>query len=315
MYDRVIKKDPVDPYESTVVDIKGNRDAKNNLKSNLKIVITVIQGKEMDFAKSFSFNKKNIIIGRNKNNDISINDEKISKIHCEINVISNHQIEQIVIVDLNSTNGTYVNGESINQKSMKSGDKIEIGDTVLRLSYDDDIEREYHTKLFDFAAKDSLTELYNKRYIINELENQIKIAKRNKRVFSLVIFDIDNFKNVNDVHGHLAGDEILKKIASILKDTLREQDISGRIGGEEFLTILPETTVDGAFILANRVRKRVEEFELIFHKSKIKITISAGISQFELHSSDITNLFKMADNALYKAKKSGKNKVIRAYFK
>jgi len=308
-------EDPVDPFEKTVVDIKDSRTSKNSFKSGPTLVLTVIQGKEMDFGKSFNFSKSNILIGRNKNNDIGIDDVKISKIHCEIRVIKNTNIEQILIRDLNSTNGTYVNGERIDQRPVISGDKIGVGDTVLRLGYNDDIEKEYHTKLFEFAAKDSLTGLYNKRYIVNELENHSRIAKRNNRVFSLAIFDIDNFKEINDTHGHLAGDEYLKAIALIFNKVLRGQDIAGRIGGEEFLIILPETNLDGAFKLANRLRKKVEELKIDFHGDQISTTISGGVSQFEEKISNAELLLKVADKALYEVKKSGKNKIIRVYVK
>jgi len=306
---------PEDPYESTVVDFK---DIKSDLlggKKDQTIILTVIQGREMDFGKSFSLAKKNIFVGRNKGNDIGINDEKISKIHCEIIVIQNHQIEQIIIRDLNSTNGTYVNGELITQKVLKSGDKIEIGDTVLRLGYDDAVEKEYHTKLFNFAARDSLTGLYNKRYILNELENQSRIARRNARFFSVVIFDLDDFKTINDQYGHLAGDEYLKEVASILNKELREQDISGRIGGEEFLSVLPETELEGAFQLANRVLKKVASYRLYYHGQYIQSTVSAGLAQFNAEQSDILQLLRIADQALYEAKKTGKNKAIKVYSK
>lgn len=304
---------PDDPYESTVVDFKAEKSNLDGGSKEQAIILTVIQGSEMDFGKSYNLSKRNIFIGRNKGNDISIHDEKISKIHCEIIVIQNHQIEQIIIRDLNSTNGTYVNGDVVTHKVLKSGDKIELGDTVLRLGYDDEIEKEYHTKLFNFAARDSLTGLYNKRYILNELENQSRIARRNQRTFSVVIYDLDNFKAINDQYGHLAGDEYLKEVAVILNKALREQDISGRIGGEEFLSILPETDVEGAFQLADRIRKKVEIYRLYYHGQYIKSTISAGVATFNIEQLDILQLLRVADQALYEAKKTGKNKVIKVY--
>ena len=104
--------------------------------------------------------------------------------------------------------------------------------------------------------------MYNKRFIINELENYCRIARRSSRAFSIIMIDIDDFKKINDRFGHLSGDEYLKQFAGLIHASLRDQDIAGRIGGEEFLIILPETAIDGALQLAVRVRKRVEEFVL-----------------------------------------------------
>jgi diguanylate cyclase (GGDEF)-like protein len=181
---------------------------------------------------------------------------------------------------------------------------------VLQVSYNDDIEVEYHTKLFTFAATDALTGLYNRRYIFNELENQSKIARRNSRVYSLVLIDIDDFKRLNDTYGHLAGDDYLKRLSFVISQSLREQDICGRVGGEEFLIILPETQLEGALNLANRIREQIEKTEVRHRGYTIKTTISVGVSQFDLYLSDDRTLFELADLALQKAKKTGKNKVI-----
>ncbi|MCP5104822.1 MAG: GGDEF domain-containing protein, partial [bacterium] len=168
------------------------------------------------------------------------------------------------------------------------------------------------SKLFTFAATDSLTGLYNRRYTINELENQSKIARRNNRIFSLVIIDIDDFKKVNDNYGHLAGDDYLKKTAFVINRCLREQDICGRVGGEEFLVILPETRLEGAINLASRIREQIEQTRLIYRDQSIQTTICAGVSQFGLHATHSRELFKKADDALQKAKNTGKNKIVSA---
>lgn len=299
-----------DPNETTVVDKKNLQNAFDHFTGDsLTIYFAVLHGAEVDFGKHFNFTKSPIFIGRDKTNSICLKDEKVSKFHCEINMAWNQDSGQVIIKDLNSTNGTYINGGIIKHAVLKSGDKIGVGDTVFRVSYNDEIEEEYHSKLFSFAAIDALTGLYNRRYILNELENQSKIARRNKRVFSLIVIDIDNFKKINDDHGHLAGDEYLKKMALVVNRCLREQDICGRYGGEEFLIILPETRLDGAFKLANRIREQIEETEIIQTGSFIKATISAGISQFGLHAYDSQSLFEKADMALQKAKNTGKNRV------
>jgi two-component system cell cycle response regulator len=307
---------PLDTEEMTVIDRRKTTLARKKQKTKLNIILTVIQGSETDFGKSYSFTQDCIRIGRDQKIEVTgvnvgLNDLKVSKVHCEISSIKTDELEQIVIKDLDSTNGTYVNGEIIRQRILTPGDKITIGETILRFSYNDEIEEEYHTRLFTFAATDALTGLYNRRYILNELENQHKIAKRNERTYSLVVIDIDDFKKINDTFGHPAGDEFLKKFAYVINHILREQDIPGRVGGEEFLIILPETSIDGAFRLADRIRERIQKTELIYEGSRIKTTISAGVSQFAFNT-DSHALFRLADHALYKAKQSGKNLVVKA---
>ena len=303
----------IDPWDKTVHDRRFDLPANDAQKIENSIILTIIDGHEIDFGKHFLLDKNKISLGRDSTNDIAVNDEKISKVHCEITIKKNsREIEQITIRDLASTNGTFVNSEAITESTIHAGDKIQIGDTVLSLSYNDELEKEYHAKLFNYAVRDAHTGLYNKRFILNELENISRIARRNGRAFSIIIIDIDDFKQINDFYGHLSGDEYLKKLAELFFQTLREQDIAGRIGGEEFLIILPETTMEGAFQLAVRIRKNVEEFILPFLNFKIRTTISAGVCQFENSVTHVNELLDIADQALYEAKRSGKNNVMQA---
>jgi len=300
-----------DLYEETIFDRQLVPAVNGSEKAEQSIVLTVIAGNESDFGKHFVLERKRTAIGREKFNDIALNDGKVSKAHCELSVIrSSRGVEQICILDLDSTNGTYVNNEAVVQTALKAGDKIQVGGTILQLSYSDEIEREYHAKLFDFAARDALTGMYNKRFIVNELENYFRIARRSSRAFSIIMLDIDDFKLINDRYGHLSGDEYLKRLAGLIRASLRDQDIAGRIGGEEFLILLPETAIEGALQLAVRIRKKVEEFVLPVKDQEARTTISAGVCQYERGIKDVKELLDLADQAMYEAKKSEKNKVM-----
>jgi diguanylate cyclase (GGDEF)-like protein len=159
------------------------------------------------------------------------------------------------------------------------------------------------------AIIDPLTGAYNKREILDQLKRHLMIYLRyQKNYFSIVMFDIDFFKKVNDTYGHLAGDFVLKELSLLTKDLIRESDIFGRFGGEEFIIILPETKVVGAIKLAERLRKRVEEHNFIYNNEKISITISAGVTSVSLTDS-VESLIDRCDIALYEAKKNGRNKV------
>ncbi len=304
-----------DFFDETICDRGVAAPAGDRKKAEQSIMLIVIAGNEVDFGKQFVLENEEISLGREGGNDIVLHDEKISKVHCVISILkSGRGIERIDVRDQGTTNGTCINGEPAIRATLMAGDKIQIGDTVLLLSYNDEIEKEYHAKLFDFAARDALTGLYNKRYVLNELENHCRIARRNVRVFSIIMVDIDDFKQINDRYGHLCGDEYLKQIAGLFRRSLREQDIAGRVGGEEFLIILPETAIEGAFQLAVRIRKNVEAFVMHHRDFTVRTTISAGVCQFENAIHDVQEFLDLADRALYEAKKAEKNKVMQALF-
>jgi diguanylate cyclase (GGDEF)-like protein/PAS domain S-box-containing protein len=161
-------------------------------------------------------------------------------------------------------------------------------------------------ELEKFASIDKLTGIYNRRMLDTFLQKEIEVAKRHKDNLSLIIIDIDFFKLVNDTYGHLVGDNVLKQLSKIISENIRISDIFGRYGGEEFLIICTKTSEDSAFILAEKLRKEIENFR--FEKVGYK-TISLGISSLK-KDDNIELLFKKADEALYEAKKSGRNKSI-----
>ena len=167
-------------------------------------------------------------------------------------------------------------------------------------------------KLIEIANKDHLTNLYNRRYFHEISQTLIKIAHREKSFLSLLMLDIDKFKRVNDIYGHIIGDNVLTKLAQILKQLTRESDILVRFGGEEFIIILPNTSIDGAVSIANKIREEVEDQEITIDENNIlKFTISIGVAQCDCKVDlIIEKLVSKADEALYEAKQSGRNKVV-----
>jgi len=288
------------------------KDLFRKYKTNLSF--TVIEGEKVDFGKIFILKKKKIMIGRDRGNDIVLNDIKVSKHHCQIEIRPAEELgdEQIVITDLFSTNGTYLNGRVIDTARLKYGDKIDLGASILLFDQSDEVEKRYHSTLRDITTIDSLTGIYTRRYILTELENQKTLADRYRRPFSIVLLDIDDFKKINDTRGHPAGDEYLRHITSEIYNCLRENDKVGRVGGEEFLLILPETDSRGARSLADRIRRRIEESELAYKDIWIRSTVSAGVATYTDQSDSSANLYELADNALYRAKGQGKNRVVLA---
>lgn len=174
----------------------------------------------------------------------------------------------------------------------------------------------YEKKLMSLATKDPLTTLYNRRFLYETLEKELKRCRRFKESLSVIMLDIDFFKKINDNYGHLAGDYVLKSVGFIILQNIRGIDIAARYGGEEFCCILPETDIKGAYILAQRIRKAVEENIFIYNDLEIHVTLSAGISEADFDEvkseEDIYNrdiVLKKADDALFEAKNNGRNRV------
>ena len=174
------------------------------------------------------------------------------------------------------------------------------------------ISLQYNIEKLEWTSKtDPLTGLYNRRYIMEKFENEFISYKRNKRKFSLIIADIDFFKEINDTFGHDCGDRVLKVVSKNLQDAVREQDFVSRWGGEEFLLLLPETEIEGARILADRIREIIEEQIIEYNGVQVSITMTFGVTvndDYEI----IEDTIKKADNALYEGKNRGRNCVILA---
>ena len=161
------------------------------------------------------------------------------------------------------------------------------------------------------SSIDPLTKLYNRRYFAEASKQILSFAKRDKNNLSIIMLDIDKFKNINDTYGHQVGDDILVLLASKLQELTRDSDIICRFGGEEFLVLFPDTSMEGAYIISQKIRLEIENMILNLNNIKeLKITVSIGVSEFN-HKNDesIEGIIKRADIALYKAKDSGRNKV------
>lgn len=170
-------------------------------------------------------------------------------------------------------------------------------------------------RLEQMAISDELTGLKNHRYLVGRLEEEVERAKRYAYPLSILILDLDKFKQINDTHGHLAGDWILKRVGQILKETVRQVDIPGRYGGDEFVVILPETTLVNAQKIAERIRQKIENFCLVGEEGSCCVTASIGVAELKLEQvkgKAAENLLSRADEALYAAKRMGGNLVMIA---
>ncbi|MFW9804676.1 MAG: diguanylate cyclase [Candidatus Thorarchaeota archaeon] len=167
----------------------------------------------------------------------------------------------------------------------------------------------YEQKLVEMNMRDGLTGIYNRRFMETKLQEEYLRHKRYSRDFSIIMFDIDHFKKVNDEFGHQCGDFILKSVSSRILSAIRNIDYLFRYGGEEFCCILPETNLDGAEVVAERFRQTIMVMENNFNGSFIKITVSLGVASLTNDTESPNALIQQADQALYRAKKGGRNRV------
>ena len=197
----------------------------------------------------------------------------------------------------------------LSKNSLSVGKLVEAIDDGMRRWRQMQQSRANQEELEKLAYIDSLTGLYNKRAVLRELGEQTKRAKRYRQELSLSMLDIDHFKKVNDRYGHIVGDDVLERVATLMRQNIREADIAARYGGEEFIIILPNTDLNPALSVAERIRKSIEEAEMKDSQGKVfGITISEGVSSYKPGENE-HSLISRADTALYRAKKKGRNRV------
>lgn len=245
-----------------------------------------------------------VSVGRGGENVIVLPKDSVSRRHARIE----KRGASYFIIDLHSTNGTYVNDEFVAEGPLERGDQIKIGDTIFKFLSGSGLEAQYHETIYRMTIVDGLTSVYNKRYLVETLEREISRARRHGRPLSLLMFDIDHFKRVNDTFGHLAGDHILKEIAQLASSRLRPDDVVARYGGEEFGIVLPETKRAGAVHIAELLREKVAEASFEFEEERISVTISVGVAQLRSNG-DVTKFIKEADARMFTAKRNGRNRV------
>ena len=256
-------------------------------------------------GKRYVLDKSPLRIGRGGDNHIVLDGDSVSRRHSHFERRSNGWF----IVDDGSTNGTFLNEEQIKREAgLNNGDRVKVGPTILKYLSGLDAEAKYHEEIYRMTIVDGLTQIHNKRYLFEALDKELIRARRYDRQLSLLIFDIDYFKNINDQYGHLAGDYVLRELARIVQERIRRDEVFARYGGEEFVIALPETSLQGAVTLAENLRARVETHGFSFQGERIPVTISIGCAVLG-EEKGAADLIQLADDKLYEAKRGGRNRV------
>jgi diguanylate cyclase (GGDEF)-like protein len=250
-----------------------------------------------------------MIIGRDPAADISVADQGISRKHAKLTKKNG----KVILTDLGSSNGTFVNDKKVNEGNtvtLAKEDMIKVGNSILKFLPAGELEILFYGNLGSAAHTDLMTKIYNKGYLLEALEAEFKRAKALHSDFSLIFFDLDHFKKINDTYGHDAGDYVLKEITSLIRTSqIRPKDIFARYGGEEFVILLANTSLKVAIDLAERIRASVESHAFIYEGKRLPVTTSLGVSELRAEVESASTLLKAADKALYASKTGGRNRV------
>ncbi|MFW5921105.1 MAG: diguanylate cyclase, partial [Polyangiales bacterium] len=211
------------------------------------------------------------VIGRGDRTDIRIPDTEISRRHARV-------VERdgaLWVEDMGSTNGTLVNGDPVRERELRDGDKIQVGTTtILKFSYHDQIEAQFQRQMYESALRDGLTKVFNKKYLLERLESELAYSLRHETPLSLLLLDLDLFKQVNDTHGHLAGDAVLQTLTKRVSRDVRKEDVFARYGGEEFGLLSRGIDLEGAQRFAERMRSGIASEPFVHEGTRIPVTIS-----------------------------------------
>lgn len=271
----------------------------------------VIKGREL--GRVYQLRSALDTIGRDNSATITLlGDPLISRKHASVSSVINPGSKQkeYFVSDLKSTNHTYVNGEQITMSSLQSGDKVKLGETIVKFVIQDEIDAKYQKEIQRRLNYDNLTGLLTRESFELAMKSKLEQLKTHELSLAQLMMDIDFFKKVNDAYGHMTGSFVLAEVGKLIHQSLRSMDVSGRYGGEEFIAFLPEVDDLTAFEVAERLRANIKSHDFVTGQNLIKITISIGISIYPFHGITVAELIHSADIAMYSAKKAGRDKVV-----
>jgi two-component system, cell cycle response regulator len=246
-----------------------------------------------------------ITLGRDDHSGVMFDDVAVSRQHAKIERLG----DDFVVTDLGSRNGTYVNDEAVPSHRLHNGDRIRVGHQILKFVAADQFEEQYYELVYKMMTTDGLTEAYNKRYLLDVLDRDLARARRTGQLVSVLMIDLDGFKNVNDTHGHPIGDDVLHQLCDRIRGVLRCDEVLARYGGEEFTVLLAHSCADEAQVVAERVRKIVAEKPYSVGVVELVLTVSIGVATTRGEETT-AQLMAEADRNLYLAKQRGRNCVV-----
>jgi diguanylate cyclase (GGDEF)-like protein len=240
-------------------------------------------------------------LGRSPDCLLRIDDDTLSRMHARISIVK----REYVLEDLGSLNGCYVGDRRVRRAVLRDGDRVRFGPCVsMRFQRVTEDEQRSLVRIYEAGLRDALTGLANRKQLEEQMRAELSFARRHGTELSILMTDVDRFKAVNDVHGHLTGDAVLEHVAAVLSATVRTEDLVARFGGEEFVIVARATSLTGGAQLAEQQPARIGELTL-------RVTASFGVSSLQNENRPtVTSLLGRADERLYRAKAMGRNRVV-----
>lgn len=292
-----------DFLESTQeVTVTTDREAiiAKSSKAGAAMLIVLVGGRRGERAV---LGDEKFVMGRGSAADLVIDSDSVSRAHAYIEKRENAHY----LVDNGSTNGSFLNYRRIREKKLCDGDQIQIGHAMLKYLSGDNIETAYHEEFRRLARRDALTGALNRTTYEEEVRVALGAAERKGTTITLILFDLDHFKSVNDTHGHTAGDLVLSHVGELMVRNTQEPHLFARVGGEEF-AILFHGGREEALGFAEDTRLAIENLDVDYDGTRIPVTASIGVAKF-VPGKSASDLYDEADARLYEAKKLGRNQV------
>ncbi|MCR9198392.1 MAG: GGDEF domain-containing protein [Planctomycetaceae bacterium] len=251
-----------------------------------------------------------LTVGRESSCGLCLPDSSVSRQHALIEKVG----DGYFVTDLGSTNGTCVNEQKVSSVELTPGDRVQFGSYIFKFLSTNHIEMQYHEAIYSMMTRDGLTGTLNKRSFTDIINREFRRAVTRRTSLSLILFDIDHFKSVNDTHGHLAGDEVLQEMGRRISSVIAEHDVFARYGGEEFAILLSDVELAEAVELAERCRAVVAAEPFATSIQPLPVTISVGVAELSRSgcAKEPADLIEAADAQLYAAKDGGRNQVCTA---
>lgn len=271
-----------------------------------------------DAGRRFDLDAGEHILGRAADAQLRIDEPGVSRHHARLQVGGGVAL----IADLGSANGTLVNEQRVQEPlALRDGDLVRLSNAVLRFHASNNLDLLLHDRIYHQATVDAGTGAFNRRFLLDSLRHAVARARRSGQPLSVVVYDLDHFKAVNDTYGHAAGDTVLRLSTAAVRGALRESDVLARVGGEEFTVLLEQTPQAGALELAERMRRAVQGFDFELpdpadpqgqRRVQHRQTVSLGVAALAPEQGSDAELLQAADRALYAAKRAGRNRVCGA---
>ncbi len=271
--------------------------------------ILLLDGDEV--AGLYCLTNDETIIGRTPGADIVIPETSVSRHHAVIRRAS-PGADGFEVVDLGSTNGTFVGGERVERLTLKPGSEVAIGGRILQFELVSKTDVACQSRIVQMTHLDEATGLLTRRSLLRAFEAELIRTERFQHPMSVLMMDLDHFKLINDTYGQTVGSHCLSEVGALIRETTRVTDVSGRYGGEEFVSFLPETDTAAALMVAERIREALAARTFEYGATIYQVRMSVGVATYPADGADAEALVRSADTALYRAKALGRNRCVVA---